>query len=176
MASVKGASALASDPRYISPSPWPIASGEPCARRSSDRPRPQRQKRAQRRRQLRQGAFTASAVTAFLHLSVTRWQQLRVGLGTEFRAIFLQLSRSSRKFSMMPFCTTARRSGVRMRVAFGRRPMRRPRVWPIPLNPATARSRAWPRFFSLPSARRRSRCHFPRSQPPRNRSRDIPGA
>src|ERR1700682_3162373 len=29
MVSVKGASAIASEPRYISPSPWPIASGEP---------------------------------------------------------------------------------------------------------------------------------------------------
>ena len=30
MVSVKGASAMASEPRYISPSPWPMASGGPC--------------------------------------------------------------------------------------------------------------------------------------------------
>ena len=50
-----------------------------------------------------------------------------VGLGENFAPSFASCSRNSRKFSMMPLCTTATLfGGVRMRVVLGRPAMRRP--------------------------------------------------
>ena len=131
--------------------------------------------------QLLQRAATASPATCRCFISSR--DQMRddfgVGLGVEIaRPSATARSRSSRKFSMMPLCTTATRSvacGCAL-VSVGR-PWVAQRVWPMPIVPASGSlvSR-FSRFCSLPSARRRV------SAPPRasrrrpNHSRGIRGA
>ena len=105
-------------------------------------------------------AATASAgVLPFFISSVTRWATTSVSVSLLNFAPFLpSRSRSSRKFSMMPLCTTATRSvacGWAL-LSFGL-PCVAQRVWPMPILPASGSP--FSRFSSaasLPSARRRA--------------------
>src|SRR5262245_25473551 len=90
---------------------------------------------------------------------VTRWATTSVSVSEpNFVPVLSSSSRSSRKFSMIPLWTTARRS-----VACGwalssvGRPCVAQRVWPIPIVPVSgARASLASRLRSLPSARRRA--------------------
>ena len=161
MRSVKGASATASEPRNISPSPWPMASGLPrraaIIRSASPSNRKARAKAPCNRPSVARAASTGPR--PWLMCQAVSRATVSVSVcdsGCIPRAI--TSSRSARKFSMMPLWTTAtgpRRWGWAL--ASVAAPWVAQRVWPMPACPVsgscTSRS---DRLISLPTARRRS--------------------
>ena len=158
--SVNGASAIASEPIYIAPSPKPIASGEPLRAPISRLSSPANRKASAKAPRSRgSAALTASTGDAPRFISsVTRWAMTSVSVSVANLAPLASSSRrSSLKFSMMPLCTTASFSVACGCALFSvGRPCVAQRVWPMPIVPASgSRARRFSRFFSLPSARRR---------------------
>ena len=162
MRSVSGDSAIASEPKNISPSPWPMASGlprrAPIIRSSSPS---NRMASANAPSSRPSAASTAcSGVMPSSRLRVTRWAMTSVSVSVSNRQpSAISSSFSSRKFSMMPLWTSASRCvacGWAL-VSVGL-PCVAQRVWPMPERPASGdRSSLSSRFRSLPSARRRVR-------------------
>ena len=111
----------------------------PCARRSADRPRPRTGRRARRRRAAAAARPPPPRPARGRSSSprVTRWAITSVSVSVpNFAPLPSSSSRSSRKFSMMPLCTTASRSvacGWAL-VSFGS-PCVAQRVWPMPIVP-----------------------------------------
>ena len=128
--SVNGASAIASEPTYIAPSPKPMASGEPrrAPIKKSFSPA-NRKASAKAPRSRGNAAFTASTGEAPRFISsVTRCAMTSVSVSVEnFAPLPSSSRRNSLKFSIMPLCTTAELfGGMRMRVVLGRPAVRRP--------------------------------------------------
>ena len=136
---MNGASAIASEPTNIEPSPKPIASGEPRRAPISKFSSPANKKAsANAPRSRGSAAFTASTGDAPCFISsVTRCAMTSLSVSVANLAPLASSSRrSSLKFSTMPLCTTASFS-VACGCAFFSvgRPWVAQRVWPMPIVP-----------------------------------------
>ena len=166
--SVNGASAMASEPRYISPAPCPMASGGPC------RARDHQVVVAGEDDGEREGALQAAAGRRLAASTGARpWSQLvgdevddglGVGVGLEHVALGGR-ARACSSLEVLDDAVVDDRDlvvHVRMRVALGRAAVRRPaRVADAGVAlQRLARAGASPGCCSLPSARRRSRWPF----------------
>ena len=158
---VKGANAIASEPMYISLAPCPMASGEPLRAaiiRSSSPWNKNAKANAPSSRDIVFSAASAglrplsmwccvSIATVSVSVSVTKLIPYPASS-----------TRNSRKFSMMPLCTTATGPawwGCALSVVGA--PCVAQRVWPIPDLPASGScTRRSERLTNLPTARRRS--------------------
>ena len=167
MRRVSGASASASEPTNISPSPKPTASGAPCRAAISMRGWPAKTAASAKAPCTR---FSAAAKASGGAMPCARCQSTRrtkvsVSVSVSNSAPSASSSaRSSAWFSMMPLCTTLTRPvlcGWALRSVGA--PCVAQRVWPMPVVPGSgARSSTAARLPSLPSARRRSMWPFTR--------------
>ena len=182
MVSVNGPSAMASEPRYISPSPWPIASGGPLRApiiRSSSPAKMNPSAKAPR--SCDSDAFTAS--TGLMPLA--RYPSTRcsddfgVGFGLEDRAVLLQLLAQFAKILDDAVVDHGDPGGcMRMGVVLVRLAVRGPAGM---TDAGVARQRcgpaAWPRGFSACLRRGGDRDgRLPVWRRLRNRNRDTQGA
>ena len=152
--SVNGASAIASEPTNIAPSPKPTASGEPLRAPIRRLSSPANRKASAKAPRSRGSAFlTASAGEAPRRISsVTRCAMTSVSVSlVNFAPFFSSSSRSSPKFSMMPLCTTASLSVACGCALFSvGRPCVAQRVWPMPIVPDSgSRASLVSRFLQL---------------------------
>ena len=130
MVSVNGASAIASEPRNISPSPWPTASGEPLRAPISRSSSPANRKASANAPRSR-GRQACTASTGFLPCFICVGDQMRdhfgVGLARELRAGLFQLV--AQLAEILDDAVVHHRDPVgrvRMRVALGRLAVGRP--------------------------------------------------
>ena len=128
--SVKGASAIASEPRYIAPSPKPIASGEPLRAPISKSSSPANRKASAKAPRSR-GSAAATASTGEQPVLDLVGDEMRddfaVGLGRELGALGFQLAAQLAEVLDDAVVHDGEPVGrVRMRVVLGRPAVRRP--------------------------------------------------
>ena len=130
MVSVNGASAIASEPRYISPSPWPTASGEPLRAPISRSSSPANRKASANAPRSRgsAGLHRLHRLLPLLHLVGDQMRDhLGVGLARELRAGLFQFV--AQLAEILDDAVVHHRDPVgrvRMRVALGRLAVGRP--------------------------------------------------